>query len=424
MLSVLKTINPFWLLLPAMIWMAGCRKYAEGPATIGGKPAYLRVFNVIPNTQTPFNSSAANPFFTFLFDPKPDASGTPSGATIVGDWLGTRQTYTTSYPLNEGNSLGASLDTFVTHNITYEYPGSAHVLTAPPINGFDLSAWAQVPSGKHRVQFVTRPQTDTPFANLSAAIRKSVVIDTTIDLQPGEVYTLEAVALDEDNNKYGVYLRQEQFTHQSFSDSNLYVGFFNLSGKRSTIQQNDFPDSMKVTCTYRISDDVANNNAPAGVSSPYYKVVAGMDNIFLTNLTQRMATTVTYLPLPLLPTRYFFDDQGVFRNYGTIDNASNYGTLPSLSFVFTNLGSASAPGAPSNHTVDCILDPALANNYPSYGLISSPYYLSWNEAVPNLNLFSTGTGAPQVYPCLTIFDIAYGVLYMTRIQPAFYKQTN
>src|SRR5882757_9645668 len=130
MFTIKRLIRRPALFLLALAFLAGCRKYAEGPAAIGN-PAYLRVFNVIPNTQTPFNSSAASPFFTFLFDPKLDGSGTSAGAGIIGDWLGTRHLFVSSYPLDEGNSLGASLDTLVTHNITYEYPGSAHVLTAP-----------------------------------------------------------------------------------------------------------------------------------------------------------------------------------------------------------------------------------------------------------------------------------------------------
>src|ERR1700744_29271 len=207
------------LFLIGLFLLAGCNKYAEGPATLGGgAPAYLRVFNVVPFALTPFNSAGATPFFTFLFDPQMDASGTPDGGLIVGDFLGQRQLYCTSYSINEGNSLNASLDTAVKSSINYEYPGEAHVLTAPPINGFDLSAWAQVPSGKHRVLFITRPQTDTAFAHLSQSIRKSIVIDTTIDLQAGEVYTLEAGARNLERNQYGVYMRQEEFIHETFSD--------------------------------------------------------------------------------------------------------------------------------------------------------------------------------------------------------------
>lgn len=403
------------LLFLVLAFLAGCRKFAESPATIGDKPAYLRVFNVIPNTQTPFNSGAASPFFTFLFDPKLDKSGIPYDGAIVGDWLGTRHLFCSSYPLDEGNSLGASLDTLVTHNITYEYPGSAHVLTAPPINGYELSAWAQVPSGKHRVQFVSRPQTDSAFSSLSATIRKAVVIDTVIDLQPGEVYTLEAIALDEDKNIYGAYLRQEQFIHQTFSDSSMYVGFFNLSGKKSVVQQYDFPDSLQISCTYYSLDDISYN--ASGTAN--YNIVAGYNNAWLTTITQHMGTTTTYIPLPLLPESYYFDDQGVFRTYTSLNNSVSYGkagTLPSVNLFFQSPDPNTAKGTGE---VDCTLDPALVNNTPSYTLMTGGL-----RYLPSLFLFSSGIGKPQIYPSLNILEVVYGAVYMTQIQPAFYKQPN
>jgi hypothetical protein len=400
--------------LLALLSLAGCRKFAESPAAIGSNPAYLRVFNVIPSTLTPFNAHAAVPFFTFLFDPKLDKSGIPYDGAIVGDWLGTRHLFATSYPLDEGNSLGASLDTLVTHNITYEYPGSAHVLTAPPINGYDLSAWAQVPSGKHRVQFIARPQTDTAFANLSDTIRKAVLIDTTIDLQPGEVYTLEAVSLDEDNNVYGAYLRQEQFTHQALSDSSMYVGFFNLSGKKSVVQQSNFPDTAQVFCTYHILDDITYNSN----QTITYDIVSGLNNVLLTTLTQRMATTTTFLPLPLLPENDYFDAQNVFKVYGTVGNTTAFGTLPSVTFTFQD----ATPGSTNAHEVFCDLDPAMVNNIEPYLLINPA--TGSGQWLPNLTLFSSGVGKPQVYPSLTILEIVYGTVYMTQIQPAFYQQPN
>lgn len=399
-----------------MFCLTACSKYSEGPSSIGGNPAYLRVFNVIPYTQTPLNSSGTVPFFTFLFDPKFDKSGASDTGAIVCDWLGTRQVYTTSYPLTEGDGLGASLDTFVTHNINYEYPGSAHVLAAPTINGYDLSAWAQVPSGKHRVQFIARPENNTPFDSLSSTIRSAVIIDTTIDLQPGEVYTLEAVSTDEDNNRYGAYLRQEQFTHQNFSDTNLYAAFYNLSGKKSIIQQNNFPDSFTVSGTFRILDDVYYNST----GTTNYFTVPGWSYTYLTTLTQHFAASASFIPMPLLPESYYFDNQGVFRTYGTyVTNSFGFGTLPSQSFFFTALGN---PAAAAIHEVDCIADPATINNLPLYETLILPYSGHyWQQPLPNMNLFSTVTGTPQVHPSVVLFEVVYGAVYMTRIQPAFYN---
>ncbi len=414
MLSTNRFLFPI-LPVAVMLFFTACSKYAEGPTSIGGSPAYLRVFNVIPYTQTPLNSSGVVPFFTFVLDPQFDKSGATDTGAIVCDWLGTRQLYCTSYPLTEGNSLGASLDTFVNHNINYEYPGSAHVLAAPTINGYDLSAWAQVPSGKHRVQFIARPENNTPFDSLSTTIRNAVTIDTTIDLQPGEVYTLEAISTDEDKNIYGAYLRQEQFTHQNFSDTNLYASFYNLSGKKSIIQQNNFPDSFTVSGTFRVLNDVEYNST----GDLGYTPVAGWNDIYLSTLTQHFAPTAPFIAMPLLPESYYFDDQNVFRTYGTYTTSiiSSFGTLPSQSFYFTSPGS---PATASVHEVDCIADPASINNLPLYELIVTEQG-GFQEPLPNMNLFSTTTGQPQVYPSIVIFEVVYGAVYMTRIQPAFYN---
>jgi hypothetical protein len=65
----------------------------------------------------------------------------------------------------------------------------------------DLSAWAQVASGKHRVLFIARPQNYIDFSSLSDTIKRKIIIDTTIDLHQGEVYTMEAVLQDVDASK-------------------------------------------------------------------------------------------------------------------------------------------------------------------------------------------------------------------------------
>jgi hypothetical protein len=420
------------LLVTGLFFLAGCNKYPEGPATLGGgAPAYLRVFNVVPFALTPFNSAGATPFFTFLFDPKMDGNGVPSGGYIVGDFLGIRQLYCTSYSINEGNSLNASLDTSVTTSINYEYPGEAHVLTAPPINGFDLSAWAQVPSGKHRVLFISRPQTDTAFANLSATIRKTVVIDTTIDLQAGEVYTLEAVARNLDSNTYGAYLRQEQFIHQSFSDSNMYVGVFNLSGAPSALNPaavGSLPDTMNVSCIYNFEDDISSQASASGTNPIIsYIPVPGFNNKLLMTVSQRLSQTTQYVPLPILPNSYYFDEQGIFRQYyGFGGIPGSEGTLPYVSLIFSDANPASAATSGGPIALNCNFDPALINNVQPYTLNGATDFGigTNNRYTASLSLFSNFTGSIRAYPCLDIMEVVYNTVYFMRIQPAFYNPSN
>jgi hypothetical protein len=420
----------FVLLAVILLWGTACRKYAEGPAAVSSSPAYLRVFNIAPLTATVLNSAAPAPFFTFIMDPKTDAAGVTNGGSIVGDWLGQRQEYVSSVSINEGNSLGASLDTFVTHNITYEYPGSAHVLTAPPIHGYDLSAWAQVPSGKHRVLFIARPQTDSPFVSLSPAIRKSILIDTTIDLQAGKVYTLEAVATDEDHNKFGAYLRQEQFVDQTFSDSNIYVGFYNLSGIPSAYSANnaysgsapypnDFPDSMVISCTYSIFDWLTYNASLLTTNTAYaYDPLQGFNNIYLTTLTQRMNTTTQFLPLPLLPSSYYYDDQGIFGSYTPGPRSPvNNGSLPFVTFGVSSLNTALNP---NTYEIICNNDPATINNFDPSFLVFSEGYQRLAYWTASLSYFTNVNGVITARPSLIIIEIAYGYVYMMRIQQAAY----
>lgn len=407
------------------VTLTSCRKYAETAATIGGSPAYLRVFNVVPFTLTPINSSGNLPFFTFLMDPKPDATGIPDGGAIVGDYLGTRQIFCTSNAVNEGNSLGASLDTAVKTDINYEYPGAAHVLTAPPINGYDLSAWAQVPSGKHRVLFISRPQTNTPFDSLSSTIRNNIVIDTTIDLQAGEVYTLEAVSTNEDLNAYGAYLRQEQFPHQTFSDSNIYVCFYNLSGVPSAYSNNqyaptfgDYGDSLQITCTYNILDDIEYQQEQ---EYSYYPLV-GFNRTPIAVVNQTMTPTAAWSPIPVLPNSYYFDPQGLFRLYESTPTAQyGNGSLPWVSFYVTNTNTGVGSGA--QHLLNCYDNPAQINGVQR-SLLSPTVGPYTQQDMASLSLFSNFSGSMQAYPCLNILEIAYNTVYCMQIQPAFYNPTN
>jgi len=394
-----------------MTGLTGCKKYAEAP--LMKDPAYIRVFNNLTTTVDFLHSQQVAPFLTFLADPAVDAAGVPSDAAVTGDFLGARQFYSLSAPINEANSSLATVNPGgnsgpVVTNMNYEYPGNAHVLAAPVINGLDLSAWAQFPSGKHRILFVVRPSNNIAFSNLSATVRSNILIDTTIDFQKGEVYTMEVVSRDIDNAKYGLYVRKEQFIHQAFETNKLYAAMVNLSGKLPASAAVSaaffFPDKLRISYSYNILNDAVGMNQ----YNFYYDQLPGYDDTYYTTLNSKMDTVVSFLPLPLLPEENFFY-QGVLRTYSTLPNFPSefQGTMPYVNF---NIVNADRPtGTPDSGTPDglilaCSADPTIFNNTPR------------QSYTPNLNLIVNTGNAFHVYPTLNILELSYDHVYLMQIQ--------
>lgn len=290
----MKIYKPIFFLLLLVAFSTGCKKYDIIPSF--KDPAYIRVFNDLQSPVDVFHSQQAAPFLTFLMDPKTDAAGLPVDAGIICDNLGTRQLFSLSYSINEANSsvgniLVGSNNSFlppILYPVNYEYPGNAAVLTASFINGFDLSAWGQIPSGKHRIMFVVRPQNNIGFKDLSAAIRSDILLDTTVNFEKGEVYTLEVVSRDLDNSKYGLYIRQEQFIHQAFEDDKIYVGFTNLSGKTPFSGKYGtgffFSDKININYSCNIFNDANSLN-----SYFFYTQLPGYNNNYYTTLITKMS---------------------------------------------------------------------------------------------------------------------------------------
>lgn len=408
----------FLLLLATGI--AGCKKYDLAPELTD--PAYMRVFNNLAVNPDALHSGQVAPFVTFVMDPKTDAAGIPADGSVIGDYLTTRQLFSLSYPISEANSsigtgtLGAGVgnNTPVINNtpVNYEYPGNAHVLTAPVINGFDLSAWAQVPSGKHRLMFVVRPKNAIAFKDLAATIRGNILLDTTVNFVKGEVYTLELVSRDLDNGKYGLYIRHETFPRQAYDAGKLYVGFVNLSGKKPLNAQQgfsfNFGDRVRINCTYNIFNDAAY----ATQGSSFYNPYPGYDETYLTTLASRMDTTISFQPLPLLQESSFFY-QGLLREYFPVNGTSNsyFGSLPYYSFNLLDADNpVSDPDAKLGYLLRCARDPSSYNNYPvDYN----------NRSVPNLNLLVNTGGGYHVYSTVNIIELVYDRAYLMQIQRAF-----
>lgn len=205
----------FLLLLTAGI--SSCRKTDFNTIE---SPAYIRVFNNLDYQITIDTKDIPLPFLTMLIDPEMDANGVPVKAAITGDFLDKRVAWARPYP------DGANTTLYQT-----EYPGNAKVLAGPILNGYDLSSWAQVPAGKHRILFMSRPLNNTPFFNLSDDLRKIVMIDTVIELNARDVYTMHVLEKDVDTKAPGLYIRNESFIRQPISDSLVYVNCYNLSAK-------------------------------------------------------------------------------------------------------------------------------------------------------------------------------------------------
>ncbi|WP_123864601.1 hypothetical protein [Chitinophaga barathri] len=407
------------LLVLCAVMTAGCMKYEEAPLV--ESPSYIRVYNNLPQIGNALYAGQATPFLTLLVDPETDGQGVPSDAGIVGDFLATRQLFSLSYPINAANNdisgsvlngRGGSTASLLPSN--YEYPGNAHVLTAPAINGFDLSAWAQIPSGKHRIMFIVRPQNNTPFKNLSALIRGNILIDTTVELARGEVYTLHAVARDLDEKKYGLYIRRESFVHETFDENKIYTGFVNLSGNMPKAigagYGNVYPDRPAIYCTYYMPSVVSNSNGPQ------LNILKGYDKTYFTTLRQNMDTVIHYLELPMLPRDSFFL-QNVIKEYapdGAIvqggplnPSGRGIGTLPSFAFHF-----ADAANPTRLTTLFSAANPRTFNNF-------DPVNSAATSFTPNLNLIVNSNNVNRLYSTLNIMEIVYDRVYLMQVQRGF-----
>lgn len=259
-------MNNKYFLLPlllAALFFSSCRKTDY---VVLDNPAYLRVFNCLEFTTSLDNKDAPQPFLTFLVDPVMDDAGVPVSAAITGDFLERRSDWARPYPDAASNVLWQK-----------EYPGTKRVLAAPIVNGYDLSSWAQVPSGKHHIVFRTRPLNNVPYFELDKIERGVTLIDTTIDLSAGEVYTMHTLIKEYTSQQPFMYLRKETFPKQPFADSTVYVNFYNLSAANfyekapSTLPNEDLSNS-KLSDTmnvYYSLNKLAPNGAP--VALPGYK---------------------------------------------------------------------------------------------------------------------------------------------------------
>ena len=219
-----------------VLLLAGCRKTDFAAVE---NPAYIRVFNCLDFNTTIDNKDAPQPFLVMMIDPVLDKDGIPESAAITGDFLDKRDAWARPYPDAVNTTLWQK-----------EYPGTLKVLAAPILNGYDLSSWAQVPSGRHRIIFQTRPYNQTPYFKLEKKLRGVTLIDTTIDIGVREVYTMQVLQKNYRSPKTILYVRNENFVKQALSDSMVYVNFYNLSSEgffdvaKTIIDPNEIPNKL------------------------------------------------------------------------------------------------------------------------------------------------------------------------------------
>jgi hypothetical protein len=279
-----------------LLVMTGCRKVTYNAVS---NPAYLRVFNSLNYPTTLENKDNPPPFLTMVIDPVFDASGVITGGNIVGDFLDERLSYAPPYPSDAGS----------TSTVNNEYPGNEKVLVGPVVNGFDLSSWAQIPSGKHRIQFYNRTKNTVPFFQLPANARQNLLTDSTLVLADGEVYTMEVLQKDivSTTNIARLYIRNEQFTKIPLADSLSYVNFYNLSAEGYAAAYNlNTPDlSSQNSNNGHVLRDTMNIfytlYAPDSATSPQKDLVPGYQYIPLTTLIRSQASgaIAAYHAIPL-----------------------------------------------------------------------------------------------------------------------------
>lgn len=246
------------------------------------KPAYLRVFNNLNYEVTLENRFENIPFLTMLIDPEFDENGIPVSAAIIGDFLDERERYAAPYPVHSSSSVSKN---------NPEYPGKENVLVGPILNGFDLSSWAQIPEGEHRIVFYFRPISDVPFLSLDKKLRTQMVTDTVIYLKEKEVYTLHVLQKDYETKENGIILRQETFHKIPLADSLVYINFYNMSSKgfyeydnnqKSTNEYGTLskgvPDGVNVYLS--LFPEADNNTDISGSTS----MISGYDRTFLTSI--------------------------------------------------------------------------------------------------------------------------------------------
>lgn len=365
-------------------------------------PAYLRVFNNLPYQLSMDVKDAKVPYFCMIINPTFDGAGKVTGGQIIGDFLDVRDRYAPPYPSHIGSSTSVN---------NPEYPGKENVLVGPIVNGYDLSSWAQVPSGKLRVMFLYRPKNSVPYFKLDASLQGDAMVDTTLEFSAREVYTMHLLQekyTDAKSNK--LLLRHENFIKLPLSDSLNYVNFYNYSSqgfleydddkKTQPNRLNSFmygvKDRMDVYLTLYPDQD----EDPAIRYNLQARALPGYRGNYVTTVERNITSNAPnpYISFPLFPNKA--ENRITTKSWQTFD-------------FF-------APGyTPSNN-------PFFASDYRNNGnwsqlncLKDGSVYVQQYSAlsVPNtvINIHS-GKNNPQSFASVNTIEIVNGAAYLMTIQ--------
>ncbi|RYD97222.1 MAG: hypothetical protein EOP54_11570 [Sphingobacteriales bacterium] len=384
----------WFLALFFLLFGSGCVKVEYSKID---EPAYLRVFNNLNYIQTLGSKDDKVPFLCMFINPVVDAGGMPTGAEIVGDFLDQRDAYAPPYPSHIGTSTSVN---------NPEYPGKENVLVGPILNGFDLSSWAQVPSGKVRVMFAYRPKNTVPFFQLENHLKTDIMIDTTIDLTTKEVYTLHLLQKDFATKKTGVLLRHENFHKLPLSDSLAYVNFYNMSAKgfweadaslkpenwRLRSFQGGMKDEMNVFLSLYQSQANLDHNSPT---------IPGFKGKYLANVKRNTETPVVspYASFPLWAAK---DANGIATN---IWQRFDF-FVPGMDITNNPFYASNISNGGNWVSVNCLFNGQV-------GLTSNDN----GALLPNLlvNIHS-GKNNPATFATVNTIEVVNGRVYLTTIQ--------
>lgn len=389
-------------------------------------PAYLRVFNSL-NLPDVIETGVVDslPYLCMLINPTYDGAGELTGAEIIGDFLDRRENYAPPFPQHIGVSV-------TTNNP--EYPGKESVLVGPVLNGFDLSSWAQVPSGELEVLFMFRPRNEVPFFELAPIYRRSKAAHDKITLMAGEVYTLQILYEEFHKRRRTLLLRQEDFHKRSFSDSLVYVNFYNYSAENyyhadpslklpnGKLKENLFEggvrDTMDVFLTLMQGQDFIHHQNGDGIILRNARYASSSINgkyIYTLHRDLESRTNAPYLSFPLwvndeqngistdLWQRFFFISPAM-----GIDPSEN--PFEELGVLYGYYqGGIFADSKGQFATINCLL-----NGQRLY--IDSDRYHAGVD-LPNL-IISTHSGQdnPRSFSTVSTFEIINGGVYLTTVQ--------